>query len=121
MMASNIQRCRGHDHQFAEQPPDDLHCIVCLTVAKDPQQMNCCGKMLCKSCLDDWSRHSNSGCPQCRVKIISFDDKRSKYVATCYNNILIARADWFVGANSVSYTSKFITLMKLLVYAHYIR
>lgn len=75
IMASDIQQRRGHDHQFAEQPPDDLHCIVCLTVAKDPQQMNCCGKMLCKACLDDWSRHSNSGCPQCRVKIVSFEDK----------------------------------------------
>ena len=67
----------GYDRTFIDQPPDDLLCLICLMVARDPQQMTCCGKVLCKACLAEQSKHSNK-CPQCRKDIVSFDDKRSE-------------------------------------------
>ena len=68
---------KGYDHQFIDQPPDDLLCLICLSAARDPQQLTCCGKVLCKVCLEDLKKHSND-CPQCRKPIVSFPDTRSK-------------------------------------------
>ena len=77
-MASNCdQTLKGYEHQFVDSPPDILHCLICLFVAKDPQQVNCCGKVLCRTCLEEHKRYSNS-CPQCRKDITSFADKISK-------------------------------------------
>ena len=78
-MASNSdQNTKGYDQDlFVDPPPDDLVCLICLSVARDPQQVNCCGKVLCRTCLKELKRYSNS-CPQCRVEITSFADKRSK-------------------------------------------
>ena len=77
-MASNtVQNLKRSDHQFVDPPPDDLVCLICLSVARDPQQVNCCGKVLCRTCLQEHKRYSNI-CPQCRVDITSFSDKRSK-------------------------------------------
>ena len=76
-MAANAEELKGYDHQFVEPPPDDLLCLICLHVARDPQQINCCGKVLCKGCLEEHKEHSND-CPQCRKHIVSFPDKRSK-------------------------------------------
>ena len=78
-MASNTdQTLKGYEHQFVDPPPDDLVCLICLSVAaRDPQQVNCCGKVLCRTCLQEHKRYSNR-CPQCRIVITSFPDKRSK-------------------------------------------
>ena len=80
IMASNTdQNTKGYDQdQFVDPPLDDLVCLICLSVARDPQQVNCCGKVLCKTCLQEHRRHCNT-CPHCRKKITSFADKRSKY------------------------------------------
>ena len=77
-MAANAGDLKGYDHQFVEPPPDDLLCLICLCVARDPQQINCCGKVLCKGCLEEHKKYSTV-CPQCRNVINSFADKRSKY------------------------------------------
>ena len=77
MASSNAQNLKGYDHQFVDPPPDDLHCLICLSVARDPHQINCCGKVLCRVCLDEHKRYSND-CPQCRMEINSFADKRSE-------------------------------------------
>ena len=77
-MASNCdQTLKGYEHQFVDPPPDILHCLICFSVARDPQQVNCCGKVLCRTCLEEHKRYSNS-CPQCRNDITSFADKISK-------------------------------------------
>ena len=68
---------KGYDHEFVDQPPDGLVCLICLLVARDPQQSTCCGKVYCKACLADLKRHSNS-CPQCRDDINCFPDKKSE-------------------------------------------
>ncbi len=31
-------RSGGYDYQFVEEPSDDLKCLICLCVARDPQQ-----------------------------------------------------------------------------------
>ena len=78
---------KGYDHQFVDPPPDDLVCLICLSVARDPQQVNCCGKVLCRICLETAHKRyfNRSKCPQCRVEITSFPDKRSKFAYLLYN------------------------------------
>ena len=90
VMASNIvQSLKGYDHQFVDPPTGDLLCLICLSVARNPHQINCCGKILCRACLDEHRRYSNDF-PQCRKDINSFADKRSKF-KTCivYSTIII--------------------------------
>ena len=77
IMAANSQDIKGYDHEFVDPPPSDLLCLICLCVARNPQQVNCCGKVLCKVCLDEYKK-SYSVCPQCRTSINSFADKRGK-------------------------------------------
>ena len=80
-MAASVEDLKGYDHQFVEPPPDDLLCLICLCVARDPQQINCCGKLLCKGCLEKHKECSDD-CPQCRKPINTFSDKRSKFFTT---------------------------------------
>ena len=58
-MAVSSEELNGYDHEFVDLPPDDLFCLICLCVARDPQQINCCGKVLCKVCLDDHKKCSS--------------------------------------------------------------
>ena len=81
-MASSAvsQPLKGYDHQFIDQPPDDLLCLICLSVARDPQQITpCCGKVFCKVCLEELKKHSND-CPQCRKPMVCFPDIKSMLV-----------------------------------------
>lgn len=78
IMAASAEELRGYVHKFLQPPPDDLFCLICLCVAKDPQQINCCGKLLCKQCLQEHKEQSNH-CPQCRKPIKTFADKRSRF------------------------------------------
>ena len=83
-MASNVRDLRGYDHDFVEKPPNDLLCLICLCVARNPQQINCCGKLLCKGCLKQHKKCSFY-CPQCRTYMYmnSFSDKKSKLKKKC--------------------------------------
>ena len=49
--------------------PDECPCLVCILVQKDPHQLTCCGKIFCKSCLDQLIKH-NKSCPNCRGNFI---------------------------------------------------
>ena len=79
MVSNSDQNSKGYDQdQFVDPPPDDLVCLICLSVARDPQQVYCCGKVLCRTCLEEHKRYSNK-CPHCKRKITRFfADKRSK-------------------------------------------
>ncbi len=71
------QKLGGHDSKFVQPPPDDLICLICTFVAKDPQQLTCCGKIFCTDCLDKLG--AAQSCPHCREDVWeSFEDKRSK-------------------------------------------
>ena len=79
-MASTAQKAKdekGYDHKFVDPVPNELLCLICLLAARDPQQSTCCGKIFCKTCIDDLKKHS-SKCPGCRGDMNCFPDKRSK-------------------------------------------
>ena len=71
----------GYDCQFVGDLPDALQCLICTVAAKDPQQLDCCGKIFCKNCLDHLNMSANTSCPNCRdKKWKSFPDKKSKWL-----------------------------------------
>ncbi len=59
----------GYDNNFVETPPNELKCLICHDVARDPQQISCCGKVYCKDCLTECET-----CPTCRKRSSSFAD-----------------------------------------------
>lgn len=67
----------GYDCSFVAEPPDDVFCLICTSVARMPQQMDCCGKLYCLSCLTESRLYSNK-CPNCRKDGKSFPDMRSE-------------------------------------------
>ena len=80
----------GYDCSFLEEPPDDVICLICTTAARTPQQMDCCGKLYCLSCLTESRQYSNK-CPNCRKDGRSFPDRRSErqikaLKVSCQNN-----------------------------------
>ena len=77
-MTSKIADLGGYDTDiFVESPPDELLCLICTCVAKEPMQMSCCGKVYCKECLTELQKHSNK-CPHCRKEGNGFPDIRGK-------------------------------------------
>ena len=48
-----------------EKTGDELECIICMSLATDPQQTNCCGHTLCQKCAEKWRAKSRE-CPNCR-------------------------------------------------------
>ena len=76
-MSSNAPELGGHKSKFVSEPPVSFICLICTFVAKDPQQMDCCGKVYCRLYLTEHMKHSNK-CPQCRIKGNSFNDKRGE-------------------------------------------
>ena len=67
-MASSITQSGGYDYEFVDTNlPDEFQCPICTLVPRDVHQASCCGKMFCKSCLDELKRTStNYKCPNCR-------------------------------------------------------
>ncbi len=82
-IAQDVSRAGGYDYQFVEDPSDDLKCLICLCVARDPQQHGDggCGKIFCMSCIDKYKKNDDK-CPNCRKVIATFKDERSKYTHT---------------------------------------
>lgn len=66
-MASNIREIGGYDYEFVDTDlPDEFQCPICTLVPRDVHQASCCGKMFCKSCLDELKRTSaHYLCPNC--------------------------------------------------------
>ena len=67
-MASSITQSGGYDYEFVDTNlPDEFQCLICKLVPRDVRQASCCGKMFCKSCLDEWkTKSTNYTCPNCR-------------------------------------------------------
>ncbi len=59
----------GYDYTFCDPLPDECPCPVCTLVQKDPHRLTCCGKIFCKSCLDELIKRDQS-CPNCRSDFI---------------------------------------------------
>lgn len=74
---------KSYDFYFFEDP-SRYGCFVCCQISYEPQQLRCCGKIVCLSCLrtvqtqQDVGR-SNLECPHCRQQgqLETFPDKMS--------------------------------------------
>ena len=66
-----------------EPPPESfqdlIECPVCLKIAKEPYQLLCCGKNICKQCLDSF-KAKHQQCPSCRGTIDTFFNKGLRHV-----------------------------------------
>ena len=56
----------GYDLEFLANPPDSLLCLICLSVARSPWQHAMCGRLFCKSCLDNYQTKGHKMCPNCK-------------------------------------------------------
>ncbi len=66
-LCSAVRVINGHQHgdyQY-DTVPEECPCPVCLEVQVDPHQVTCCGKIFCKSCLDQLIG-GRQNCPNCR-------------------------------------------------------
>ena len=83
-MWSPVSETGGYDYRFVEEPLDSLKCLICLLVARDPQQHGGCGKLFCQSCIAA-HRVLRNDCPHCRQPLSNsqqttiFNDFKSKY------------------------------------------
>ena len=71
----------GYNYEFCDSLPEDCPCPVCKRVQREPNQLTCCGKLICKSCLDTLVRRKKC-CPNCGVVLIKekkfFPDTNAK-------------------------------------------
>ena len=76
-MTSGVSDIGGYDYNFVDAMPDEYQCLICHLVARDPQQLLCCGKLCYNSCLEESKKHTDN-CPQCRKRVQSFNDIHCK-------------------------------------------
>ena len=62
---------------FLESPPDELFCLLCSSIAQQPQQTMCCGRIYCNACFNQHMQSSNK-CPKCQKNVTSFTDLMSE-------------------------------------------
>lgn len=70
----------GYDYLFLEEPPSDVICPICCLVAREPQQVSCCGKIYCLSCFTELEAQSKwrLRCANCREEEPeSFPDRKT--------------------------------------------
>ena len=58
----------GYQYTFLDPNHELFLCIICKNVAKDIYQVTCCGKHLCKDCLQSCRVHQGELCPHCRTE-----------------------------------------------------
>lgn len=74
----------GYDCQFVTEVPSTLQCLICTYASRDAHQIECCGKVFCRSCLSKLKRTEHRACPNCRKdKWKSFPDKKSNFEIYC--------------------------------------
>ena len=62
----------GYNYQFVDEEklPDECTCPICTLVQREAHQVICCGKIYCKSCLDELKSKSDYfKCPNCRSSL----------------------------------------------------
>ncbi len=65
------------DYKFLTEPEDDLKCLICHEVARDPKQHEDCGKLFCEKCIEKYGM--GKPCPNCRKEQpLYFYDNRSE-------------------------------------------
>ena len=61
----------GYNYEFVGPVPEDFTCPICTLVQREAQQVTCCGKIYCKSCLKDLKNKGNRLflCPCCQASL----------------------------------------------------
>ena len=85
MVAANSNTAEtneGYDYEFVDPVPDDYTCPICTLVQRDAHQVTCCGKIYCKTCLEQLKKKANKfECPNCRSSLAGdykfFPDKNT--------------------------------------------
>ena len=57
----------GYDCTFANPPPEELTCSICMHVLREPQLTTCCGHHYCEFCLRK-TKAMAMRCPNCRER-----------------------------------------------------
>ena len=76
---ANVVPVDGYDCEFVEPPPSafQVDCAICLLKLRDPQQVSCCGKNFCDSCIKRVQLQGQS-CPTCKSPFTTFPNKGLK-------------------------------------------
>ena len=78
--------------EFAQQIPEELTCLICSFVTKEPQKMACCGRLYCRKCITEFSKKARK-CPNCQMyypKSAVDDvsaDRVQGFLVTCHNSL----------------------------------
>ena len=66
----------GYEYQFVDTKlPDRLASVVCYLPSREPRLTECCGHVLCKSCLDRTKTSQYTDCPLCNDKrLVTFSN-----------------------------------------------
>ena len=58
----------GYSYQFVENPPEIVKCVICHLPSRDPYLSECCGHILCRSCLQQCKTtpYASRACPMCK-------------------------------------------------------
>ena len=88
MKTEGVPMAGGYDYNWTEDPPDELKCSICLSVARDPKQHggDGCGKVFCTSCITEHQRVTSTSCPVCGNTLCHsrlFKDIKSMWVKVC--------------------------------------
>ena len=62
----------GYNYHFVDEEklPEECTCPICRLVQREAHQVICCGKIYCKSCLDELKSKSDYfNCPNCRSSV----------------------------------------------------
>ena len=80
----------GYDCEFVEPPTSafQVDCAVCLLKLRDPQQVSCCGKNFCDSCIKGLQQ-----CPTCNSSFTTFTNKGLKQSLTQLHVYCTHRSD----------------------------
>ena len=87
-MASKRKDRYGYECNWAEKPPEDLECLICELVARDPYRCTTvkCGKVFCNNCRNSLYRRSVAPhCPNCGEKLNTCKDGRGRCIKINYH------------------------------------
>ena len=65
---TKLDESGGYSYQFVENPPEIVKCVICHLPSRDPYLSECCGHILCGSCLRQCrtTPHASRACPTCK-------------------------------------------------------
>ena len=68
-------------YQLISELDDEVKCLICLEVAREPFQHEECGKLFCKECLETYGK--KKPCPHCKTGSQYYKDNKSECLFQC--------------------------------------